>query len=184
MTTPSKQDIASLKGSGLFDAEQYLETLSEEADGLHNQLAAAEDARLALTRMSDDLLNEVTQLKSRNAELAKSLDAAKKLTKQAETKLKTEIENERRTRFSESVTLTRMIEELKAENRKNRRFEAWPVEKLVRSERKNRRFEAWLVEKLVRSERKLKKYRRERTAFFSDSRSIVARAYFRLRPGQ
>jgi hypothetical protein len=60
-----------------------------------------------------------------------------------------------------------MIEELKAEK-----------------ECKNRRFEAWLVENLVRSERKLKKYRRERTAFFSDSRSIVARAYFRLRPGQ
>lgn len=187
----------------LEGAEQNLEAVNTEADGLRNQVAAAEEARLALeadhenalkgseqnldmnrdslqserttrfsetaalTRMSEELRNEVTQLKSRNAELAKSLDAEKKLTKQAETKLKAEIENERRTRFIESATLTRMIEELKAEK-----------------ERKNRRFEAWLVEKLVRSERKLKKYRRERMAFFSDSRSIVARAYFRLRPGQ
>ena len=130
----------------LVEAEQKLETLSEEADGQRNQLAAAEEARLAQESDHEKALDGAEQNLVMNRDL---------------------VQSERTTRFSETATLTRMIEELKAEK-----------------EWKNRRFEAWLVENLVRSERKLKKYRRERTAFFSDSRSIVARAYFRLRPGQ
>ncbi|MBK5945380.1 hypothetical protein CCR83_02680 [Rhodobacter veldkampii DSM 11550] len=186
----------------LAEMEGQLDTVTAEADGLREQVAAAEDARVALeaahkralaevetsrrslqasleseratrfsetaalTRMAEDLREEVAKLTSHNRELAAKLDAAETRIKQKEEKSKTEITSERQLRFKETAALTRMLEDLKAEG-----------------ERKKRPFEKWLVENLVRSERKRRKYSRNRFAYFSDSKSTMARVYFRLRPG-
>lgn len=147
----------------LAEAEKEKQSLSEE---LQSERSARFAETAALTRIAEDLRKEVEALTARNAELTTNLAATRNLAKQTEANLKADIANERRTRFRESATLTRMFEDLKAEN-----------------DTKKRRLEAWLVEKLVQSERKLKKYRRDRKAFFSDSRSSFARAYFRLRTG-
>ena len=116
--------------------------------------------------MAEDLREEVAQLTSQNAELTTNLKAAETSLKLVETKFKTEISNEKRVRFKETATLTRMIEDLKAEG-----------------ERRKRPLEVFLIKQLVRSDKKLNKYHRNRTAFFSDSSSAVARFYFRMRPG-
>jgi hypothetical protein len=130
MTTPGKQDIASLKGSGLFDAEQYLETLNMEADGLSNQLAAAEEARLALEAdhekalkgaeqnleavhtEADGLRNQLAA--AEEARLAQEADHEKAIYG-AEQNLemnRDSLQPERTTRFSETAALTRMSEDL------------------------------------------------------------------------
>ena len=185
-----------------LEAEQQLEAVRAEADHLRDQLATGEESRVALeaaheralgeaestkaslkesltseravrfsetttlTRMAEDLREEVAKLTSHNAELTTNLKAAETSLKLVETKLKTEISNEKRVRFRETATLTRMIEALKAENERNKR----PLE-------------VFLIKQLVRSDKKIIKYHRNRTAFFSDSSSVVARLYFRMRPG-
>jgi len=133
---------------------------------LESERATRFSETAALTRMAEDLREEVANLMSQNTALTAKLEAAETRIKQTETKSKTEVANERRLRFEETATLTRMLEGIKAEN-----------------ERKQRPFEKWLVEKLVRSERKLRKYSRNRVEYFSDSKSTAARIYYRLRPG-
>ncbi|MCA0930416.1 hypothetical protein [Ruegeria profundi] len=185
----------------LGEAEQQLESARREADGLRDQLATVEAARgalesthkealselgreksllhdklqseqevrfsetAALTKIAENARTEVRNLTTRMVALEAALETAQTHAKQMETRYKAEIANERQTRFKESATLTRMIEDMK-----------------TKEEQKKRALEVWLVRKLVRSEKKLKKYRRDRTAFFLDSRSFMVRAYFRLRP--
>lgn len=185
-----------------LEAEQQLEAVRAEAGELRDQLKVAEEDRVALetahqaaladaeklkasfeqtlnseratrfsettslTRMAEDLRLEVATLSSHNTDLTTNLNAAQTSLKLIETKLKTEISNEKRVRFKETAALTRMIEALKAEDK-----------------RKKRPIEVFLIKQLVRSDKKLNKYHRDRTAFFSDSSSLVARFYFRMRPG-
>ena len=186
----------------LAEMEGQLETVTSEADGLREQVSAAEEARLALEeaheralaegetsktslqasleseratrfsetaalkRMAEDLREEIAKLTSQNTELAAKLEAAETRIKKTEEASKAEIVSERQLRFKETAALTRMLEDLK-----------------VDGERKKRPFEKWWVEKLVRSEKKRSKYSRNRVAYFSDSKSTMARLYFRLRPG-
>ena len=188
--------------AALIEAEQQLEAVRAEAGELRDQLKVAEEDRVALetahqaaladaeklkasfeqtlnseratrfsettslTRMAEDLRLEVATLSSHNTDLTTNLNAAETSLKLIETKLKTEISNEKRVRFKETAALTRMIEALKAEDK-----------------RKKRPIEVFLIKQLVRSDKKLNKYHRDRTAFFSDSSSLVARFYFRMRPG-
>lgn len=151
-------------GRALGEAESTKASLKESLTSKHE---ARFSETATLTRMAEDLREEVAQLTSQNAELTTNLRAAETSLELTETKLKTEISNEKRVRFKETTTLTRMIETQQAE-----------------CERKKRPLEVFLIKQLVRSEKKLNKYHRNRTAFFSESRSTLVRAYFRLRPGK
>lgn len=148
----------------MVEAERSKASLQES---LVSERATRFSETAILTRMAEDLRQEIAKLTSQNAELTTNFVASEARIKLTETKLKTEISNEKRVRFKETTTLTRMIETLKAEG-----------------ERKKRPLEVFLIKQLVRSEKKLNKYHRNRTAFFSESRSTLVRAYFRLRPGK
>lgn len=165
-------------------SRNQLEALRAETENLRESLSAAEQERLAavkaaeeervarfsetaaLARIAEDLRGQLTQAEARQGELAANLESARKLLRETEAKLKGEIAEERRLRFRETAALTRMLEEMRA-----------------KAARKPRRIEEWMVARFVGNERKLRKYRKDRVAFFADSRFMLARAYLRLRPG-
>ncbi|WP_136646656.1 class I SAM-dependent methyltransferase [Tabrizicola sp. YIM 78059] len=154
-------------------ARDRIEALCAEAESLRERLAETEREReahlsetAALARISEDLRSQLAQAAARNEELSGRLETAQRLIQDTEAKLKREISEERQLRFRETATLTRMLEKMKAQ-----------------AARKPRPLEEWLVKRFVGDERKLRKYWRDRVAFFSDSRSLLARAYLRLRPG-
>jgi len=128
-----------------LEAQQQLEAARAEANDLRDQLKVAEDGRVALEAAQEAALAKAESMK---------------------VSLKESLTSERSVRFSETATLTRMIEALKAER-----------------ERKKRPLEVFLIKRLVRSEKKINKYHRGRVAFFSDASSVAARFYFRMRPG-
>jgi len=122
-----------------------------------------------LTKIVESLRTEISALKLENAELTSRLTFAMHLDEQNNVESQKKICTERRDRFNESATLTRMIEELRTQ--------------LDQIAKKKRPIESWLVSRFLGNERKQKKYNRDRETFFADSQSWVVRAYFHLRSG-
>lgn len=168
-----RAEIATKDGARLAHEANHEKTLAEIEQsktalqrGLDTERSKRFSETATLTRMAEDLRKEVATLKSKNVELIANHDAAKAHIQQIEIKYKSEIAAERCMRFKETATLTRMIEYLKEDQ-----------------EKKNRPFENWIVKKLMWNQKKQKKYFRNRSTFFADSQFIIAKAYFRMRPG-
>ena len=79
--------------------------------------------------------------------------------------LKDELFNEKNLRFKETEILTNMIEKLRKKKDIN-----------------NKLLEIWIINKFLKNKKKLLKYQNSREKFFLESKSKIAKLYYKLRP--
>ena len=157
-----------------FEETAMLTSIIEDLKADHEKAQAEIEQQLETTTAeANDLRDKVEAaqedrlaLEARISEYIENLDAAEARIQQTENKSITELSTEQRIRFEETAILTSIIEGLNADK-----------------EKKNRPFENLIVKKLMWNQKKQKKYFRNRSTFFADSQFIIAKAYFRMRPG-